>query len=322
MISSLSGMIMLWATGSPSSILQTPIHLKGVPIKLQHDLQLGLKTLIYKEAKTCHDQQQIIHSYKALASLRPPKTTPPSLSSTKLLTNYSSWSSSSLVLDDLIGTDSGVHILSSSNINIDDDIGKTTSGAENNKCNNKHLPNKDRIHDRRVKQWKKYPPPLPGLARTGNLACRMPWIWTRHYSEGKLVLQGQPLERHEYFEARRDDGRLTLDLVSIENHHQTKSRSSRSYCCEEELIQFGEDENNINGNEQSVADFESLSDQLPCLDGIISRDSTITPKCLSSSNYACGMFMDIHERSNPYSSHSGQATSSAPLVRPMTSVIM
>lgn len=322
MISSLSGMVMLWATGSPSP-MQTPL------IKYQ-DLQLaGLKTLIYTQPQ-CSHHQVILFPFCYKASVSPtPSSLPPSTSSSFAMLSKNTWSSSSLELDDLIGTDSGVHTIS-----FNSEIGQITTSSENNN-NNKHFSYKDRIHDKRASQRaasvaksEKYPPPIPRLARAGNAAAgrsTLPWVWTRHYTDGKLILQGQPVDRHEYFEARRHDGRLILDLVLKENRndfHRTKSRSrSKSItksCSEEELIQFGEedhkrdddhldhDESDDDEDAQSVAVLESL---VECL-------GTDT----KGFSHGCGLSMEMHERSNPYS---GQASSSAPLVpRPLTSVIM
>ncbi|XP_056173399.1 uncharacterized protein LOC130139758 [Syzygium oleosum] len=64
---------------------------------------------------------------------------------------------------------------------------------------------------------REYPPPIPLLARTGNLHSHMPWVLRRHYtSDGRLVLTEEKVRHHEYFRARRANGRLTLQLVPLD----------------------------------------------------------------------------------------------------------
>ncbi|KAI6687689.1 hypothetical protein NL676_024517 [Syzygium grande] len=64
---------------------------------------------------------------------------------------------------------------------------------------------------------REYPPPIPLLARTGNLPSHMPWVLRRHYtSDGRLVLTEEKVRHHEYFRARRANGRLTLQLVPLD----------------------------------------------------------------------------------------------------------
>lgn len=79
---------------------------------------------------------------------------------------------------------------------------------------------------RRSRQWemkerrkeKVYPPPIPLLARTENLHSHMPWVLQRTYtSDGRLILREEPVRHHEYFRAHRRDGRLTLQLVPLDN---------------------------------------------------------------------------------------------------------
>jgi hypothetical protein len=59
-----------------------------------------------------------------------------------------------------------------------------------------------------------YPPPIPPLAY-GNLRARMPYVLTRHYGDGKLVLRVERVKHHGYFEARRKNGRLVLNLLTL-----------------------------------------------------------------------------------------------------------
>ncbi|CAL9045235.1 unnamed protein product [Musa banksii] len=67
---------------------------------------------------------------------------------------------------------------------------------------------------------RRFPPPLPLLARTGKLTSHMPWILERiHEDDGRrLVIREVRVNRHEYFRARRSGGRLTLHLVELHDH--------------------------------------------------------------------------------------------------------
>ncbi|XP_041013528.1 uncharacterized protein LOC121256718 [Juglans microcarpa x Juglans regia] len=83
--------------------------------------------------------------------------------------------------------------------------------------------------EQRLVAWKKkeFPPPIPLLARTGNLPSHMPWVLKRQYtSDGRLVLTEEKVRHHEYFRAHRANGRLTLQLVPLDNYDAWLSRSS------------------------------------------------------------------------------------------------
>lgn len=68
------------------------------------------------------------------------------------------------------------------------------------------------------KEKRVFPPPIPLLARTQNLACHMPWVLKRYYtSEGRLILKEEKVRYHEYFRAHRENGRLTLQLVPLDD---------------------------------------------------------------------------------------------------------
>lgn len=65
---------------------------------------------------------------------------------------------------------------------------------------------------------KEYPPPIPLLARTENLHSHMPWVLKRTYTnDGRLIIQEERVRHHEYFRAHRRDGRLTLQLVPLDD---------------------------------------------------------------------------------------------------------
>ena len=69
------------------------------------------------------------------------------------------------------------------------------------------------------KEKKVFPPPIPLLARTQNLASHMPWVLKRYYtSEGRLILKEEKVRHHEYFRAHRANGRLTLQLVPLDDN--------------------------------------------------------------------------------------------------------
>lgn len=65
---------------------------------------------------------------------------------------------------------------------------------------------------------REYPPPIPLLVRTENLASHMPWVLKRHYTgDGRLILTEEKVRHHEYFRAHRSDGRLMLQLVALDD---------------------------------------------------------------------------------------------------------
>ena len=66
---------------------------------------------------------------------------------------------------------------------------------------------------------RKFPPAMSLLARTGNLSCHMPWVLERTYeSDGRLVIREVRVKHHEYFRVRRENGRLTLQLVELDEN--------------------------------------------------------------------------------------------------------
>ncbi|KAF3668980.1 hypothetical protein FXO38_07816 [Capsicum annuum] len=77
-----------------------------------------------------------------------------------------------------------------------------------------------RREKKKVKIEKEYPPPIPGLAKTENVpSSQMPWVMKRYYtSDGRLIIKEEKIERFEYFEAHRTNGRLMLNLVPLNEH--------------------------------------------------------------------------------------------------------
>ncbi|CAE5964512.1 unnamed protein product [Arabidopsis arenosa] len=55
-----------------------------------------------------------------------------------------------------------------------------------------------------------------------TLSSHVPLVLKREYtSDGRLLLKEEKARRHEYFQAHRSNGRLTLQLVSLDDdyHH-------------------------------------------------------------------------------------------------------
>ncbi|KAM6544416.1 hypothetical protein CsatB_008863 [Cannabis sativa] len=122
-------------------------------------------------------------------------------------------SSPLIMMGDYIGMESCVDVLKEGDEEYHDFLG----------CNNNKEGDDDDDDEQqqRIMVLKKkklvFPPPIPLLARTQNLPCRMPWVLTRHYtSDGRLILTEEKLPRHEYFRAHRSNGRLTLQLVPLD----------------------------------------------------------------------------------------------------------
>ncbi|XVE95358.1 hypothetical protein REPUB_Repub02eG0090100 [Reevesia pubescens] len=177
-------------------------------------LQLpGLKTLIYAQESETPQGQSPTHQLNPLIIL--PYTIPQSssLSSSSdfqslfpsLSTHSSSYSSCSSGMDDMLGTESGVYMSP-------DALKMPEIDQKTNGCS---YPGKRKRE--RATMTGEYPPPIPLLARTGNLPGHMPWILARHYSNGRLILKEEKVKHHEYFEAYRENGRLILNLVPLDD---------------------------------------------------------------------------------------------------------
>ncbi|GLT32942.1 hypothetical protein SLA2020_075690 [Shorea laevis] len=76
----------------------------------------------------------------------------------------------------------------------------------------------DRYHQRCKTVKREFPPPIPLLACTENLPSHMPWVLKRYYtSEGRLILREEKVRHHEFLRAHRSNGRLTLQLVPLDD---------------------------------------------------------------------------------------------------------
>ncbi|KAK7855196.1 hypothetical protein CFP56_029397 [Quercus suber] len=153
--------------------------------------------------KESHTNQVLGHSLKAL-TLTPEKEKP----TLSMLATASSWSTG-----DYIGMESCLDI----NEEVQYSSKDKNSGGESDsevyikKCRAKR-------EQRRAMRQREFPPPIPLLARTENLPCHMPWVLKRHYtSDGRLILTEERVKHHEYFRAHRADGRLTLQLVPLDD---------------------------------------------------------------------------------------------------------
>ncbi|KAB2629027.1 hypothetical protein D8674_033822 [Pyrus ussuriensis x Pyrus communis] len=132
------------------------------------------------------------------------------------LSDLLSPTSSSLLTGDYIGMESSVDVLK----DCDDhkpQLKVTGSGGDGHDGSFGQ-----RIRNRREQKWalknKEFPPPIQLLARTENLPSHMPWVLKRHYTDdGRLILTEEKVKHHEYLRAHRSNGRLTLQLVLLDD---------------------------------------------------------------------------------------------------------
>lgn len=320
--SMISSIFLLWGPRSTFPV-QTPTE---YPSTTHQNLKLGLKTLIFNPKS--HDQRHIFHKNYKLAP--PSPSSQSSLSCPRsLLDSSSSWTASQM--DDLLGTDSGVAYMATSN----DDMSMSTKTSPTRIYPNKR---KSTLGSERVKR--EFPPPIPLLAQTGNLTCRMPWNLTRHYSKARLVLKGEKVQHHEYFEAERDNGRLVLKLVPLDNtlitsYDLPKSSGGHMDVCEEnddelkmEDVQFAEEDD----AEDDADDDDNEDDVDYICDNKVDESATMlvcnsvpqshleisrcSEKYGNLPKYFTNAAASIHGHPQNYFAH----PASAPL-RPMTTVI-
>ncbi|GMH31608.1 hypothetical protein Nepgr_033452 [Nepenthes gracilis] len=163
-------------------------------------MHLGLREFISSGEETLHTPMKV-HCY----SIRS-RPDPLSLSSSLSLLSSSSSFSSSFKMDDVIGTESGFHV---------GEALPTMKGVEK-----EVTATRERMSEGLIsviaKVEEEYPPTMPLLAQTVNMAAHMPWKLHRHYGDGKLRIEGERVKHHEYFEVCRDNGRLILNLVPLD----------------------------------------------------------------------------------------------------------
>ncbi|KAI4337737.1 hypothetical protein L6164_016115 [Bauhinia variegata] len=115
------------------------------------------------------------------------------------------WSS---VMGDLIGAESGDNM--SSNVDELKGPGQVDQSEEAD------YSKRTRVRYRNA-MTKKYPPPITLLRQTGSLPGRMPWVFKREHSDGRLVIRAERYKRREYLEAHRENGRLIMRLVPADD---------------------------------------------------------------------------------------------------------
>ena len=111
---------------------------------------------------------------------------------------------------------------------------------------------------------RQYPPPIPLLAQSGNVPGRLPLVFKREVREdGRLIITAERFQRREYLEVRRENGRLVMELVPV---------NDAVYCeyCGQPL-----EEQDIGLNEEEVA---SEGSRCFTFAGGLVRDSDIIGK--------------------------------------------
>ncbi|OWM79922.1 hypothetical protein CDL15_Pgr006226 [Punica granatum] len=135
---------------------------------------------------------------------------------------------------------------------------------------------------------KEYPPPIPLLARTENLHSHMPWVLERTYtSDGRLILREERVRHHEYFRADRRDGRLTLQLVPLDDEVFNLENEAEA---ESEF----ESEANDNSASSSTSDNAKGDDHLQCSEAEIENRKN-TSDCETDNTDKSEMAVDNDE---------------------------
>ncbi|KAJ8772253.1 hypothetical protein K2173_027430 [Erythroxylum novogranatense] len=172
-------------------------------------INLGLKNFINSHTETIRnpsDRNLVFHAHMM-------KSPSPSLSASSLLSSPSkslyrslslssstSYSSRSDILGDLIGSESGVHLES--------EVGELYSAERPAQPCYRF---QSRRNQHQFPRRKDYPPTL-------TILTKKDWALTRHYVDGRLLLIEETVKPDVYFEACRDNGRLILKHVTVENN--------------------------------------------------------------------------------------------------------
>ncbi|KAL6962634.1 hypothetical protein U1Q18_037593 [Sarracenia purpurea var. burkii] len=245
--------IVLWVTRLSSSI-HTP---KSLPFHRHR--QPGLGALICSTPHNINsDTSSSLPSSSSSSSsmlLSSSSSSSFLLKSTAKTSSSSSWSST---MGDLIGTESGVYTSCSNDQ-------EALEGMEERKPFTNHHQRKrnQKIGRNKRESDNQYPPPLPSLARTGTLTGRMPSVLTRHYTNGRLILREEKVNHFEYFEARRENSRLLLKLIPLD-------QNTSKYCCcqsddetvereKHQLIEEGKENMDEDGDQYENDEGERLS---------------------------------------------------------------
>ncbi|WCJ44535.1 structural constituent of ribosome [Euphorbia peplus] len=117
-----------------------------------------------------------------------------------------------------------------------------------------------------------FPPPIPLLARTENLTSHMPWVLKRYYtSDGRLILKEERVRHHEYFRARRCNGRLTLQLIplddEVDNYSVKEEEDEEEEGIEEEQEHLDDDEDYVEEEEED----EDIEEVKVCESQVVSE---------------------------------------------------
>ncbi|XP_057439962.1 protein FAF-like, chloroplastic [Lotus japonicus] len=173
-------------------------------------------------------------------------------------------------LDDYIGTESCYDLQNENDNNNVIDV-KDKSNAESSSI-------------RKCKEKRVFPPPIPFLARTQNLASHMPWVLKRYTtSEGRLILKEEKVKRHEYFRTHREDGRLILELVPLDDDdyylekNEEEELESPTSSHEEVDVDRFEDEEEFDNEENIKASDNNVENE----NGVVVGGGSGRLKCLN-----------------------------------------
>ncbi|KAL5078570.1 hypothetical protein RYX36_006991 [Vicia faba] len=115
--------------------------------------------------------------------------------------------------------------------------------------------NKMKSYIRSSEKKREFPPTMPWLTQTKNLASHIPYMLKRYYTdEGRLIIKEEKVKYHEYFHAHRENARLTLQLIPLGHVDDDNDYFMDTYEQDEEV----EEEEEIN-NVTMDGDFEEES---------------------------------------------------------------
>ncbi|CAK9327706.1 unnamed protein product [Citrullus colocynthis] len=127
--------------------------------------------------------------------------------------SFCSIRSCNLLMDDLIGTESGVCLTSNSE-EIQEKLTHFDFDCRHYRTNRHDFT----VQNRRRVAKKQFPPPIRFLAvQAAGHRPRSPWILTRYCSNRRLILKLERVMQHQCLESRRENGRLILNLVPIDD---------------------------------------------------------------------------------------------------------
>ncbi|KAK9983406.1 hypothetical protein SO802_032931 [Lithocarpus litseifolius] len=301
-VSSLSE-VMLWVSKLPSST-QTP---KEFPIHHDQYLQLGLKTLVYPPTMSLQSPDHLANIVHSNTTSFPSVSAISPSSSSMLLSPSTCSSSGSSIMDDLIGTESGVVYLSASEYDI--------------KLLEEHEPyNSEHVNklNHRCAMTKNFPPPVPPL----------PWVFTRHYTDGKLILKVERVKHYEYFEALRENGRLVLNLVQFDdniNYEENEELELEElHLVEDQEVVEKIEEDGAEEHQETEADYDGYDHKVN--ENLEEDFETLLASSMPGNCLTVGMVLNNsssycnankHEHVHAYLAHPG----SAPLCPVMTTVV-